>query len=249
MLVEVGNDHRLADPEPLRAMLEACERVLSGVLIRRIWKEVKQHPDLSSAAASIGLQGYLKACESISGTFNQIQQCGLEGLRAVLDTLLGIHDDWRICCHEAGHAIAATKLKIPLDKITRGEGTAGEVQPTHDADDFYEKQIWADYQIFYAAGAAAERIVFGSEKRMFDEIVDPFRDDKEIHSKLELQGRENLFETDIVRAISCLGNLNGKKAIEGVAALLKQRRDQDGKVGEITQEEAAEIFGDRQWWN
>ena len=25
-LIEVGNDHRLADPEPLEAMLEACER-------------------------------------------------------------------------------------------------------------------------------------------------------------------------------------------------------------------------------
>lgn len=29
-LVEVGNDHRLADPEPLRAMLEACERLTHG---------------------------------------------------------------------------------------------------------------------------------------------------------------------------------------------------------------------------
>ena len=26
-LVEVGRDHRLADPEPLAAMLQACERV------------------------------------------------------------------------------------------------------------------------------------------------------------------------------------------------------------------------------
>ncbi len=26
-LIETGNDHRLADPEPLRAMLEACERL------------------------------------------------------------------------------------------------------------------------------------------------------------------------------------------------------------------------------
>lgn len=26
-LVEVGSDHRLADPEPLKAMLEACERL------------------------------------------------------------------------------------------------------------------------------------------------------------------------------------------------------------------------------
>ena len=27
MLIEVGNDHRLADPEPLDAMLRACEVV------------------------------------------------------------------------------------------------------------------------------------------------------------------------------------------------------------------------------
>lgn len=26
-LIEVGSDHRLADPEPLKAMLEACERL------------------------------------------------------------------------------------------------------------------------------------------------------------------------------------------------------------------------------
>jgi len=30
-LIEIGNDHRLADPEPVRAMLQACERT---VLIR-----------------------------------------------------------------------------------------------------------------------------------------------------------------------------------------------------------------------
>jgi protein-S-isoprenylcysteine O-methyltransferase Ste14 len=28
-LIEIGNDHRLADPEPLNAMLEACERLVS----------------------------------------------------------------------------------------------------------------------------------------------------------------------------------------------------------------------------
>ena len=26
-LIEVGDDHRLADPDPLKAMLEACERI------------------------------------------------------------------------------------------------------------------------------------------------------------------------------------------------------------------------------
>ncbi len=25
-LIEIGDDHRLADPEPLKAMLEACKR-------------------------------------------------------------------------------------------------------------------------------------------------------------------------------------------------------------------------------
>jgi hypothetical protein len=29
-LVEVGDDHRLADPEPLRKMLEACEGATGG---------------------------------------------------------------------------------------------------------------------------------------------------------------------------------------------------------------------------
>jgi len=29
-LIEVGNDHRLADPEPLKAMLEACVRLEKG---------------------------------------------------------------------------------------------------------------------------------------------------------------------------------------------------------------------------
>ena len=29
-LIEIGDDHRLADPEPLDAMLEACERASAG---------------------------------------------------------------------------------------------------------------------------------------------------------------------------------------------------------------------------
>lgn len=30
-LIEVGNDHRLADPLPLQSMLEACERLNTEV--------------------------------------------------------------------------------------------------------------------------------------------------------------------------------------------------------------------------
>lgn len=28
-LIEIGNDHRLADPEPLKTMLDACERLVN----------------------------------------------------------------------------------------------------------------------------------------------------------------------------------------------------------------------------
>jgi len=31
ILIEVGNDHRLADPLPLQSMLEACERLNTEV--------------------------------------------------------------------------------------------------------------------------------------------------------------------------------------------------------------------------
>jgi hypothetical protein len=31
-LIEVGNDHRLADPEPLAAMLKACEQLVNGAI-------------------------------------------------------------------------------------------------------------------------------------------------------------------------------------------------------------------------
>lgn len=40
-LIEVGNDHRLADPEPLKAMLESCERLHS------IKTSILDHPAIS----------------------------------------------------------------------------------------------------------------------------------------------------------------------------------------------------------
>ncbi|WP_199169866.1 hypothetical protein [Rhodopirellula bahusiensis] len=247
MLIEVGDDHRLADPEPLKAMLDACERVLSGVLIREMWTEVKQHGDLSSAATNMDLDRYFKACGTIRKAYSQNKKSGETGLRRILDTLLGCHDDWRICCHEAGHAVVAVKLRIPVNKITRGEGTFGEVQPIHDASDNCDQKSLVRYQLFYAAGAAAERIVFGTEKRTFDELVDPLEGDRQQHEQLESHERLNAFGIDIEETIACFGGEDGKKIIERVAALLKERRDKDGRKGQITQEEVAEIIGDKLW--
>jgi hypothetical protein len=34
-LIEVGNDHRLADPEPLKAMLAVCERLANNIMKER----------------------------------------------------------------------------------------------------------------------------------------------------------------------------------------------------------------------
>lgn len=246
-LIEVGDDHRLADPEPLKAMLEACQRVLSGVLIREMWTEVNQHGDFSSAAANMDLDDRFKAFGIIDETLNQIQEGGEQRLRKAFDILIGWHDDWRICCHEAGHAVVAIKLQIPLEQITRGEGTNGEVEPIHDPSDNCDQKTRARYQLFYAAGAAAERIVFGTERRTFDELVDPLEGDRKQHERLESQERQNAFGIDVEEAIACFGGEDGKKFIERVAALLKERRDKDGRKGQITQEEVAEIIGDKLW--
>jgi hypothetical protein len=209
--------------------------------------EVKQHGDFSSAAANMDLDCWFKACGIANDAFSQIQEDGEQGLRKAFDILIGCHDDWRICCHEAGHAIVAIKLDIPLEKITRGEGTKGEVEPIHDPNDNCDQKQWAKYQLFYAAGAAAERIVFGTEDRIFDYLVDPLEGDKQQHKRLESRERPNAFETDIEKTVSFLGGKEAKQIIYRVATLLKERRNTDGREGQITQEEVAEITGDKLW--
>ncbi len=246
-VIEVGNDHRLANAEPLKAMLAACERVVSGMLVRDIWIEMQMHGDIADAAAKMDLSDYFRASGNIRDVFNCHQESGERGLRKLLDTLLGCYDDWRICVHEAGHAIVAARLRIPLEKIARGGGTSGQVEPIHDPVDTSDQNKRADYQVFYAAGAAAERIVFSTETRRFDRLVDPLQNDKWQHERLKSQERTNAFKTDIEQAVACLGGVVGRTIIERVASLLKERRDEDGSVGHITQDEVADIAGIKLW--
>ena len=58
MLVEVGEDHRLADPEPLTKMLETCERVVSEfglVEVTVYYLEMRSHSRRSLPAPREGL--------------------------------------------------------------------------------------------------------------------------------------------------------------------------------------------------
>jgi hypothetical protein len=215
-------------------------------VIRGLWKEVEQHGGLANAAEFIDLQDRFGACGRVHKGLIQSNETGEQALRKVLDTLIGHHDDWRICCHEAGHAIVAVKLAIMLERIARGEGTKGVVEPFHDPD-CNEPHDRASFQLFYAGGAASERLVFGTEARTFDYIADPLEDDKKKHRGLECRGRPNAFEADVDEAMLLLGGDKAKKTIEEVANLLGQRRDEDGKEGTITQEEVANFTGDTLW--
>jgi len=83
-------------------------------------------------------------------------------------TKLAAEEDWKIACHEAGHAVAAVRQMICFDTAKVGPNEFGEVSPTWNPIDD-EDRDWTDsqrvqYQLVYAAGAAAERLIFGRER-------------------------------------------------------------------------------------
>jgi hypothetical protein len=78
-------------------------------------------------------------------------------------------EGWKIACHEAGHTIVAVLHEIPFDKVLRGDGEEGEVEvgvnPIDDEEIGLSNEQLKQWQEFYAAGAAAERAIFGEERR------------------------------------------------------------------------------------
>ena len=93
-------------------------------------------------------------------------------------------EQWQITCHEAGHAIVAVRHRILFDYVERGEGEHGLVKLTIDPlgpnNGLDESQL-LQYQEFYAGGAAAERLLFNTDRDY------ALRVDKCCHNKLEQQ--------------------------------------------------------------
>jgi hypothetical protein len=123
---------------------------------------------------------------------------------------------WRITRHEAGHAVVAVALKIPFTYVERGDGEfglteVGENNPIDDSNGNWTEEDISRWQQFYAAGAAAERLLYGRYRHY------AASKDKAYHEKLEKRwrrvGRRNGWKRDIASAMQFLDS----ESIERVA--------------------------------
>jgi hypothetical protein len=141
------------------------------------------------------------------------QQVIQMALRIIKQTALGPDDDWRVAVHESGHAIAAVKFGFIFQQVEVGPNEHGEVDvqfsPLDRKHSDASQEELMRWQIFYAAGAAAEHLVF-------DEIREHgIRKDRADHCRVNemLVGRESTFEDSVQKAIQLLDS----KLLQSVA--------------------------------
>jgi hypothetical protein len=151
-------------------------------------------------------------------------------------------EDWRITCHEAGHAIVACRLGLLFERISRGDGDRGSVTVGVDNPRENPNREWSvieisNWQKFYAGGAAAERVMFGSHREYGS------KSDFIIHTDLENKWRQRPFggwEQDIQESMTILD----KNSIENVANVLLLARERSGtfRRGELSPEHVCRIL-------
>jgi hypothetical protein len=134
---------------------------------------------------------------------------------------------WQIACHEAAHAVIAVHHRFDLENvemideenaITRPLG--GPIEDLHKVWVVEEVRKW---QEFYAAGIAAERLLFGEDRGHGWEV------DKELHDKLERRYSRthiNAWEADIENTMKLLDC----ESVEKVAKELQLTRKLDGDI-------------------
>jgi hypothetical protein len=147
-------------------------------------------------------------------------------------------DEWKIACHEAGHAIVAVRHRIAFTSAEVGPSDHGMVAPAlNPVDD--EEHEWSEdavnrYQQFYAAGAAAERLLFNDERKQALKL------DKNCHERIErrrLQPRACGFEDDIRAAMALFDLIS----VRTVARKLQAQRV-------LTVEDVCMAMGCSPWW-
>jgi len=132
--------------------------------------------------------------------------------------LVSLHsdDDWRIAVHEAGHAVFAVKNDLIFTYVDIGPNEHGEIDVIGSPLDDNEQELMRDqllcWQAFYAAGAAAEHVLFHEIRRH------AVRYDKGRHHLVNvmLPGSLDIFESAIARA----GKMLSTTTIERVAGRL-----------------------------
>jgi hypothetical protein len=142
-------------------------------------------------------------------------------------------EHWKISCHEAGHAIVGVRLELPLERVLRGEGEKGEVEPAinpiEEPDGDWTPEQISQWRQFYAAGAAAEILLFGRYREYGS------RDDRDTHDFLEETWQPNRthgWDRDIQAALDILD----RHSIENVARELDRR-------GELSEDQVRELLG------
>ena len=135
-------------------------------------------------------------------------------------------ETWRIACHEAGHAVVGVRHKIPIEFIEIGEGENGEVSFSFSPIDrptgkpsLTEISQW---QQAYAAGAAAEQLLFGHYREYGS------CHDRNLHNeweKLRHQMRREGWDRDIHSAIKILD----RESVEKVARALVRAEKLSGE--------------------
>jgi hypothetical protein len=148
-------------------------------------------------------------------------------------------DDWRIAVHESGHAIAGVR-NDSLDFVRVGSNELGEVRWIKNPLDSKDEEFTLDelryWQTIYAAGAAAEHIVFNEIRRH------SIRKDIICHLRVDLKcqrGPVDLFESAIERAVCVLRKTN----LERVARELMQAAKK-----ELTYDDICTLIGVKPSW-
>jgi hypothetical protein len=136
---------------------------------------------------------------------------------------------WQITCHEAGHVVLAARHRIPFSHAERGDGDTGEVSVNVGPGEKPNQDEIRRWQQFYAGGAAAEKLLFGSY------FENGSRNDRALHEELEgkrCPRRTGGWDQDVLDAANDLD----RESVERIAKELGQR----GRLGD---EEVYELLG------
>jgi len=121
---------------------------------------------------------------------------------------------WRIACHEAGHAFVAVHFQLPFLYVEVINGESGNMEvgvgPIEAPKSHWTQDKIAAWQLSYAAGAAAERLLF------LDCREHGASRDRHLHGVLENrlhQKRTAGWELDIQSVM----NILDRKSVEKVA--------------------------------
>jgi hypothetical protein len=145
----------------------------------------------------------------------------------------------RVLYHEAGHAVAAVRHQLPFRQVRRIDGENGEVSvgvgPLESPDRSHSQEEISRWELFYAAGAAAERLFFGDYREYGTKL------DRALYDKLEKLRRvqrTSAWEMDIQSAMKTLD----RQSVEKIAEAL-------GQHGKLSEEQVHDLLRCKPaWW-